>query len=424
MPPRHAIDTTAGPPRPGRARIALLLAALAMFGPFAIDTMFPAFPAMAVALGVSGLGIQQTLSVYLLAYASMALVHGPLSDRFGRRRIILVGTFVFAVASVGCALAPSLGWLLAFRAVQGVSAGVGLIVGRAIVRDLYDGPDAQRLMSTVTMLFGIAPAIAPIIGGWIFGLAGWQAVFWFLCGFGLLLWVACLLGLPETHGPERRRALSVGLMVRHYAQMLGDRSFGWMSLAAAFNFSALFLYIAAAPAFVLRHLGLGTMDFGWFFVPTIAGMMLGAFTSGRLAGRANPERSIGLAYGVMLAAGVGNVAYAVSAQPFALPWAVLPISALAFAIAIAFPAITLLLLDRYPAHRGAASSLQSFISLVLNALVAGLLAPWLGASPRALALGALTLTVLGYLAWQMRPRPPRMRPLPDEPLPLANAGQH
>lgn len=404
--------------------MAALLAALAMFGPFAIDTMFPAFPAMAVALGVSDLAVQQTLSVYLLAYASMALVHGPLSDRFGRRRIILIGTGAFALASVGCALAPSLGWLLVFRAAQGISAGVGLIVGRAIVRDLYDGADAQRLMSTVTMLFGIAPAIAPIIGGWIFGLAGWQAVFWFLSGFGLLLWLACLLGLPETLGAERRRPLSTAAMVRHYLQMLGDRSFGWMSLAAAFNFAALFLYIAAAPAFVLRHLGLGTMDFGWFFVPTIAGMMAGAFTSGRLAGRASPERSIGLAYGVMLVAGVANVAYAVSGQPFVLPWAVLPISALAFAIAIAFPAITILLLDRYPAHRGAASSLQSFISLVLNALVAGLLVPWLGATPGTLALGGLTMTVLGYLAWQMRPRPPRVQPLPDEPLPLANAGQH
>src|SRR5690606_24330343 len=193
--------TNADSPKATHSRfgLAALLAALAMFGPFSIDTMFPAFPAMAGALGVSDVAVQQTLSVYLIAYAAVALFHGPLSDAYGRRRLILAGTAVFTLASVGCALAPDLNWLLLFRAVQGISAGVGIIVGRAIIRDLYDGPDAQRLMSTVTMIFGIAPAIAPIIGGWVFEWAGWQAVFWFLCVFGVLLWLACLLWLRETH---------------------------------------------------------------------------------------------------------------------------------------------------------------------------------------------------------------------------------
>lgn len=411
-------------PQPSRGRIAALLAALAMFGPFSIDTMFPAFPAMAQALRVSDLAIQQTLSVYLLAYAVMALIHGPLSDAYGRRRVILAGTAMFALASIGCALAPTLDWLLAFRALQGISAGVGLIVGRAVVRDLYDGPDAQRLMATITMIFGIAPAIAPIVGGWIFGIAGWQAVFWFLCGFGVLLWLACLLALPETHPHERRRPISARHLQANYLEMARDTSYRRLSLASAFNFGALFLYIASAPVFVLKHLGLGTMDFGWFFAPTIAGMMAGAFVSGTLAGRVSPERCVGLAYAVMLLAGVANVAYSVSGLPFALPWAVLPIAAIAFGIAIAFPAITLMLLDRYPAHRGAASSLQSFVSLVFNAAVAGAIAPWLNVEPRWMAIGALTLTVLGYISWQLRPRPKEAPlPVPQTPLPLPNEGQ-
>jgi DHA1 family bicyclomycin/chloramphenicol resistance-like MFS transporter len=407
-----------------RARIAALLAALAMFGPFSIDTMFPAFPAMAVALAVTDLAIQQTLSVYLLAYAAMAPFHGPLSDTYGRRRVILAGTAVFALASVGCALATTLDWLLVFRALQGLSAGVGIIVGRAIIRDLYDGPDAQRMMSTVTMIFGIAPAIAPIIGGWVFGLAGWAAVFWLLCGFGVVLWLACALALPETHPPARRRPISLPVLWRNYVGMVRDKTFRRLSLSAGFNFCALFLFIASAPAFVLAHLGLGTMDFGWFFVPTIAGMMAGAFTSGRLAGRMSPERSVGLAYGVMLVAGVVNVAYTASGLPFQLPWAVLPIAATAFGIAIAFPAMTLMLLDRYPAHRGAASSMQSFISLVMNAAVAGALAPWLNGAPERLAIGGLALTVAGYVAWQLRPRPgERPMPPPPTPLPMPNEGQ-
>ncbi len=408
-----------------RIGLAALLAALAMFGPFSIDTMFPAFPTMATALGVSDVAVQQTLSVYLIAYAAMALFHGPLSDAYGRRRLILAGTAVFTLASVGCALAPDLNWLLLFRAVQGISAGVGIIVGRAIIRDLYDGPDAQRLMSTVTMIFGIAPAIAPIIGGWVFEWAGWQAVFWFLCVFGVLLWLACLLWLRETHPAALRQPMSVGTLWSGYAAMLRDPMFRRLSWSAAFNFGALFLFIASAPTFVFEFLGLGALDFGWFFVPTIAGMMTGAWLSGRLAGRVSAERCVGLAYAAMLVAGVANIAYCSSSLPFALPWAVLPIAVTAFGIAIAFPAITLMLLDRYPTHRGAASSMQSFISLVFNAGIAGIAAPLLhGHPPVWLAISALTLTVLGYIAWQMRPRADGTRLAPvDGDVPLPNEGQ-
>src|SRR5690606_19582809 len=177
--------------------------------------------------------------------------------------------------------------------------------------------------------------------------------------------------------------------------------------------------------FVFDYLGLGTMDFGWFFVPTILGMMAGAWTSGRLAGRASAERCVGMAYAIMLLAGVANIAYCSSGLPFTVPWAVLPIAATAFGIAIAFPAITLMLLDRYPAHRGAASSLQSFISLVFNALIAGLLAPALhGLPPVWLAIIALLLTVCGYIAWQLRARRHATPlPPPESDLPLPYEGQ-
>src|SRR5690606_35736835 len=144
-------------------RLALLLAGLAMFGPFSIDTIFPAFPQLGGQLGADKLALQQTISVYLIAYAVTSVVHGPLSDAFGRRRVIIAGLAVFTLASVGCALSTDLTTLLVFRALQGLSAGVGLIVGRAVIRDVLDGDDAQRLMSQVSMIFGIAPAIAPII---------------------------------------------------------------------------------------------------------------------------------------------------------------------------------------------------------------------------------------------------------------------
>ena len=187
-----------------RARLAMILGALAMLGPFSIDTIFPAFAVMERELGVGRLAMQQTISVYLLGYAGMSLVHGPLSDALGRRPVILWGIAIFALASVGCALAESLPVLLGFRALQGLAEGVGLIVGRAVVRDALQGDDAQRLMSHISMIFGIAPAIAPIIGGWILGWSNWQAIFWFLTAFALLLMASTAVGLPESHPADAR----------------------------------------------------------------------------------------------------------------------------------------------------------------------------------------------------------------------------
>ncbi|MEP6882447.1 MAG: MFS transporter, partial [Dokdonella sp.] len=196
-----------------------------MFGPFAIDTMFPAFPAIAAQLQTSPLAMQQTLSVYMIAYALMSLLHGPLSDSLGRRKVILGGVAIFAVASIGCAMSTSIGSLLLFRAIQGMSAGAGMIVGRAIIRDCFDGAAAQRLMSTVSMIFGVAPAIAPIIGGWIIAFARWPMIFWFLAIFAGMLWMLCLWQLPETHPVERRIALSPRSMAKTYLAILRDPVF-------------------------------------------------------------------------------------------------------------------------------------------------------------------------------------------------------
>src|SRR5690606_8110627 len=186
-----------------------------------------------------------------LAYAVMALLHGPLSDALGRKPVIIAGALMFALASVGCALSGSLTELLLFRALQGMSAGAGQIVGRAIIRDCVEGPAAQRLMALVSMVFSVAPAIAPIIGGWIIAIATWQAIFWSLAGFALLLALATALLLPETHPVERRVPLSPRRLAATNLAILRNRQFLRLGLAGGFNFAAIFVYIASAPAFVL-----------------------------------------------------------------------------------------------------------------------------------------------------------------------------
>ncbi len=390
--------------------MALLLAGLAMFGPFSIDTIFPAFPQMAGQLAVDKVAMQQTISVYLLAYALMSVVHGPLSDAVGRRRVILGGLVVFTAASVGCALAPDLPTLLAFRALQGLSAGVGLIVGRAAIRDLYQGDDAQRLMSQVSMIFGIAPAIAPIIGGWLLGWGEWPLIFWFLAGFSLLLLSSTALWFPETHPPEARVRLAPARLLRDYVAIFRSMRFQRVAAAGAFTFAGLFLYIASAPAFILDLLALSERDFGWLFVPTIGGMTLGAWMSGRAAGRVEGARQVAFGFACCGLAALGNIAYNLFAQELSLPWAVMPMSLAAFGVALIFPILTLVILDMYPHHRGLASSTQAFTQLVLNAVVAGVLSPLLSHSGLYLALAAGVFTLLGGLCWSLEVRAGRRFP--------------
>lgn len=400
-------------------RLALLLAGLAMFGPFSIDTIFPAFGHIGAQFGADKVAMQQTISAYLVAYAAMSVVHGPLSDAIGRKRVILGGLAVFALASAGCALSTSLPMLLAFRALQGLSAGVGLIVGRAVIRDLLHGDDAQRLMSQVSMIFGIAPAIAPVIGGWILGWARWPAIFWFLVAFALLLLAATWLALPETHPPSARLPLRPAPLLRGYLGIVSNRRFQRLALAGSLNFGALFLYIASAPAFVMDLLGLGERQFAWFFVPMIGGMMLGAWVSGRAAGRIDGRRLANIGFACCGVAAAVNIAYNLFVPAPSVPWAVLPMSLNAFGVALVFPIVTLAILDMYPRQRGSASSLQAFSSLATNAVVAGALSPLLSQRGIHLALGAAAFSLVAWLFWlrETRAPAPRVR-CADEPVVL------
>ena len=394
------MSEAAAPSRLPFGRLALLLGGLAMFGPFSIDTIFPAFPQMGEDFGADKLAMQQTISAYLLAYAAMSIVHGPLSDAVGRKRVIIAGLAVFTLASVGCALAGSLPQLLAFRVLQGLSAGVGLIVGRAVIRDVLHGDDAQRLMSQVSMVFGIAPAIAPVIGGWILGWERWPAIFWFLVAFSLLLLAATWFALPETHPVAERTPLRAKPLLRGYWSIFANARFQRLAAAATFNFGALFLYIASAPAFVVDLMGLGERDFGWFFIPMISGMMLGAWVSGRSAGRISGMRLANIGFACCGVAVLSNIAYNLLAAVPAVPWAVLPMSLNAFGIALVFPIVTLAILDMYPRQRGGASSLQAFTALVSNAVIAGVLSPLLSHRGLHLAIGAACFTLAGWLFWR------------------------
>lgn len=393
---------------PSTDRLAFMLAMLSAIGPFAIDAYLPAFPHIAASLAATQLEVQQTLTVYMAALALMVLWHGALADRFGRRRVLLALTALFALASLICALAPSIEWLWVGRALQGVSGGAGVVVGRAVVRDLHDGPQAQRLMSRVMLIFALAPALAPMVGAGLLALAGWRSIFVFLAAFGALLSWMVWRFLPETLDVESRQPLHPLNLLRGYAGVFSHPAFMLLAAAIALNFNGFFVYVLSAPVFIIEHLGLGSGGFIWLFGPAVAGMMLGSMLSERVAGRWSQVRTVATGFALMFLALALNLAVS-GLMPAGVPQSVLPIGLFACGMSVAMPAMSLLALELFPTRRGMASSCQSFLQIGLNAVTAGMTAPLLWGSPLSLAGGMAMFTAAGLVAWLLWLRLPPAR---------------
>ena len=380
--------------------MAALLAALAMVSPFSLDTFYPSFPAISQEFSLSTWQIQQTITVYMLPFALMTLIQGPLSDALGRRPVVLVGLLIYSLASVACVFAPSFAFLLAFRAVQGMSAGVGMAVGRAIIRDLHEGPQAQKLMATISMIFSIAPAIAPVLGGWIHVWFGWRYVFGFMVLTGVSLSVLSYMLLPETHPFERRAKLDFGGLGRTLWRIASTRTFMMYALALGTTFSAMITFIGAAPAIVLGHWHLAETQFAYVFVPLIIGIMGGAFLSGRLAGRLTGTKQIKIGYTLTLAGGVLSVMlHALVESPPILPQQVL-ITVVALGVQLMMPIYALRMLDMFPDARGSAASVQSCVMLGVGALFLGAIVPAISHSMLLLAIASLVSAFIGFLIWR------------------------
>ena len=384
--------------RAPRWALAVLLAVLGMLGPFSIDTYIPAFSGIAESLGATPVQMQQTLSAYLFGFAFMSLFHGAISDSVGRRPVVLWGLAAFTLASMGCALSQSIGQLVFFRAVQGLTTGAGIVVARAVVRDMFAPAQAQKVMSQITIYFGVAPAIAPIIGGTLLVQLGWHSIFWFLTAVGVLLWVANYKLLPETLHLSQRQPLKVSNLLQGYWQLGLDPRFLLLALASGVPFNGMFLYVLSAPAFLGGILGLAPTQFFWFFVLTISGIMAGAWVSGRMAGKLAPKQQIKYGFLIMLLIALVNLGANWLFKAHAA-WALFPIAIFAFGWAMMVPVITLLVLDLHPERRGMASSLQAFVGASANGVVAGVIAPLVMHSAVSLALSSLAMMCVGLLAW-------------------------
>jgi DHA1 family bicyclomycin/chloramphenicol resistance-like MFS transporter len=382
--------------------LTVILACLGMVGALAIDTYLPSIPAIGREFAVGPLAVQQTLSVFLFCFAFMMLFYGTLSDSFGRRPVILAALSVYTLASLGAVFAPSFGMLLACRALQGLAAGAGSVIGQAIVQDRYahDQAHAQRIMSHIMMVFGLAPAIAPILGGWLHVTFGWRATFVFLAAFGALMILLVYKGLPESLPRAQRHAFHGVAIARNYLKVLRHRQFLLLAMAVGLAFGGLSLYIGSAANFVMEILKLPETAFAWLFIPMIGGMTVGSAWGGKAASRIAPGKMMWIGFAIMGGAALLSVSYN-SVFAAAIPWAVLPLGIYTFGLAVAMPAIQVGALALFPDNRGLASSMLAFIQMMLFALVSGLVAPLLFDSALKLALGVLAGLAGSFACWRL-----------------------
>ncbi|MBU8542095.1 MULTISPECIES: multidrug effflux MFS transporter [Roseomonadaceae] len=374
-------------------RLAILLGALTALGPLGIDMYLPAFPAMGADLGASPAAIQRTLAVFLLGMAAGQLVYGPLSDRLGRRLPLFVGMGVYTLASIGCAVASSADALVWLRLAQALGGCVGVVVARAVVRDLCDERGAVRMMSMLMLAMGAAPILAPMLGGWMLAALGWRAIFWFLAIYGVLALVVMQAWLPESLPPERRRQDNFGAVLLVYLSLLKDRRFLAHALAGALPMAGLFAYLVGSPHLLMQVHGLGPVEYGMAFGGNAFGLILASQVISRLVRRQAPSKLLVITLSLLATASVG-VLLAVASG------ALLPLLA-AFFLFLAFmgsvlPLSTALAMAPMGRMAGSASALMGTLQFGVGAVVGAVLGAFGGTSALAMG-GAIALAGLGGL---------------------------
>ena len=365
----------------------LILGMMTGIGPFSIDMYLPALPRIADDFHAAASVTQLTLTACLLGLAVGQLLVGPLSDRFGRRRPAAAGLVVYVLAALGCAAAPTAELLTAARFVQGLAGGATVVIARAVVRDLYHGADAAAYFSRLVLVFGVAPVIAPSIGGFVLRLTDWRGVFVVLAGIGALVLAAVLAGLPETLPPARRHPGGVVATLRGIGMILRDRAYVGYVLGMAFAGAALFAYISGSSFVLQRVYGASPQLYGLLFGLNALSFVLVGQVNGRLVRRYPTRRVLAVAQVLLLAAAV---AFGVATHWSSLVAVAVPLAVFMGSLGMVLPDTTALALDLHPERAGAASALLGASQSLLGAAAAPLVG--LGGEDTALPMA---LTMIG-----------------------------
>jgi DHA1 family bicyclomycin/chloramphenicol resistance-like MFS transporter len=392
--------------RPDSIAFVVFLSALGGLTPLSIDMGLPALQAIGHSLHVSPASAALTLSFFLVGFAFGPVVLGPLSDRFGRRPILLAGASVFALAGIGCALAPSLSFLLFWRLLEGVGAGAGSTLSLAIVRDLFDGATARARLSYVSTIGSLAPMLAPTLGAIVLGFFGWRAIYGFLATVGLLIVFAVLFGFNESHQSTDKTALQPKKLAANYARIFKNRICFGYALVASLNFGCMFSYISSSPLVMMGVLAVSPTYYGWTFAATALGIMTGAFTNGRLSAHGLSATTL-LTFGLGLSSTTGLSLLAVSYSGWAAVSTILPLLILnTFSIGFIGPNATQGVMHPLPDIAGVASAVLGSMRMLVGAS-AGVLVAFLfdnrSAHAMAESMTLFSLASLGVYVFVVRP---------------------
>ena len=285
-----------------------VLAMLAAFGPLSIDMYLPSLPAIGRELGASAGGVQLTLSAFFVGFGIGQLLYGPLSDRYGRRPMLLIGVSVYLAASAGAALAPDIAALALARFLQALGGGAATVIARASVRDRHSGAEAARMLSTLMLIMAAAPLLAPSLGAQLLLVADWRAIFLILAGWGALALLAVVFLLPETRPPEARIRAGLGSIFVNYARLVSERRTLGCALASGGAFAGMFAYISGTPFVFMEVFGVSPRTYGLLFAVHILAIMAGAWTNRRLVGRFGTAGMMTWGTRLLLAAGLALAA--------------------------------------------------------------------------------------------------------------------
>lgn len=385
--------------RPNSLGFTLLLGALAALPPLSIDMGLPALTALGASFHASPAATGLTLSLFMAGFATAQLAFGPLSDRYGRRPILLTGCGIFALASIVCAGAPSINALVACRFIEGAGAGAGTVLALAIVRDLFDGAAARAKFSYINLVTTVAPMVAPMIGGWILLIANWRAIYGVLAAGGFILTLIVVLGLGESLTRPDLGVIAPRRLVANYTRVLGNRICLGYALVNGLSFGCMFAYVAGSPLVMLNVLGVSTTVYGWLFASTALGIMAGSFLNGRLSARGVPPSQL-LTTGLLLAVASAIALVLVSMGHDVRVAVLMPLLVLnTFCLGLIVPNATHGALQPMPEIAGVAAAVVGFTQMMLGGTLASALVAFLYDGHTATAMtGVMTLFAIASLA--------------------------
>lgn len=392
--------TSSAPQQMTKWHLAILVSLLTMIGPFTIDTYLPAFASMEQDLNASRALMTQTLGSYIIAFGASTLIWGALTDSFGRKPIMLLSVGGYVLASLACTLSNNYDQFLWSRIIQGFAIGGALIAGRAMVRDVLDTKEAQKVMAQAMMLFSASPVIAPLFGGFLHDLFGWRSIFWFLVIYGTAVFLYVIVIARESLDISNKSSIRIKHVSSVYIRSLKNPHYMRLVMIFTAAFSSFFVFIAGAPTIIFDILGLDETSFYILFFPVVVGITSGSFVSNRMLNNYSSKQIMHFSISAMFAISLLNLALN-SILDVSTLRIVIPLALYSFSLSIMMPVVSVEILNCFPNNRGSASAMQSFIQMGFNGLAINIIVASLGVLLFNFTLAQVLLMSVAFVLWMI-----------------------